>query len=1072
MRWQSGEASQWTTGISPNQAKCPQGDQVEDDEHLQGPETVKKTGSRLAGDPTSTRYLSTGKRVKNWYTTDPWTKGTPAYNDMRAVRRGHVIVRRKANAMSPEELTKAATIENSLSPTRDIVLEDFRSGCPVTLPGQCPFAEKSKSSVQFLRLHQCEMACAQGGFFCLVVLHPEALGIHGVTDQQLDDFSYQVIHFDDGLSQQVPKSYPTGQTNHRFNNCNIGFSQHVPKNITPEFEHMMRCLTIGTGYFLTDISYEVSLLYFAELMDIDMPRLRSSLSYSDWIRHKLAKFLMYYAMRVPQVKNFLNWKFHRDLNNALNFSSEKHAELQEKSDKVMKSAISKDNSTMILSQIKVKIPLNWNELNRKEKSELVHQWARNAFPKVPESLITLTVGLTVDGDSGRSIDEEPEWLDREKFARGQKFAQENLFGVFFSILFALFGLYSFEEGLNPLIITGKSSEPYSAFKRSQREGKLLEVKFQEIVKDLCFKHFKTACICNFCRYLSTGARFRNWYTSDLWTKGTSAYNDIRTVRRVHEIIRNKVTAMTEEETNKATKIKHPWSPTRNTLVEDFKSACPAASPGQCPFTMKVPGVNLKKMHQGEMAMTQGGFVGLVVLFPEALGIHGATDKDLEDYFYVWRCIGYLLGIEDEFNFCRGTCEEIKQRSRDYLDAWVKPNLRDLTLEWEHMMRVMIAGAENYAGPGSSFERSIFYFAELMDIDMPQFRSLLSYRDWISHYFLKFMVHYAMRFSAVRKFMNAKMNTVMDTALQFSNEKHVELQEKSSKLLASAFPHLPESLLSITIGSTVDGDSGISIDEIPEWLDRKKFLRGQKFAQDNLLGIMATALLTLSWYTSDPWTKGTHAYKDMKIVRQMHVMIRNKLHAMSDESIDKATTIKNSWSPTRDILLEDFRSACPVALPGQCPFLMEALGSIRLKKLNQGEMALTQGSFVCLVVTFPTAFGIHGATDENLENFCYVWKGIGYLLGIEDAFNFCNGSLEEIKKRSEDYLNEWVKPNLRDISPEWEHMIRCLFDGIQYFIPGISYEMSLLYVMELMNIDMPRLRSTLSNSDWIRFYLLK
>ncbi|CAD6208768.1 GSCOCG00003576001-RA-CDS [Cotesia congregata] len=399
---------------------------------------------------------------------------------------------------------------------------------------------------------------------------------------------------------------------------------------------------------------------------------------------------------------------------------------------------------------KVKIPLNWNELNRKEKSELVHQWARNAFPKVPESLITLTVGLTVDGDSGRSIDEEPEWLDREKFARGQKFAQENLFGVFFSILFALFGLYSFEEGLNPLIITGKSSEPYSAFKR----------------------------------YLSTGARFRNWYTSDLWTKGTSAYNDIRTVRRVHEIIRNKVTAMTEEETNKATKIKHPWSPTRNTLVEDFKSACPAASPGQCPFTMKVPGVNLKKMHQGEMAMTQGGFVGLVVLFPEALGIHGATDKDLEDYFYVWRCIGYLLGIEDEFNFCRGTCEEIKQRSRDYLDAWVKPNLRDLTLEWEHMMRVMIAGAENYAGPGSSFERSIFYFAELMDIDMPQFRSLLSYRDWISHYFLKFMVHYAMRFSAVRKFMNAKMNTVMDTALQFSNEKHVELQEKSSKLLAS------------------------------------------------------------------------------------------------------------------------------------------------------------------------------------------------------------------------------------------------------------------------------------------------
>ncbi|KAG8038467.1 hypothetical protein G9C98_006163 [Cotesia typhae] len=133
----------------------------------------------------------------------------------------------------------------------------------------------------------------------------------------------------------------------------------------------------------------------------------------------------------------------------------------------------KYSEEIIKDLFKVKIPLNWSELNKKEKSELVHQWARKAFPKVPESLITLTVGMTVDGDSGRSIDEEPEWLDREKFARGQKFAQDYLFGVFFSILFALFGLYSFEEGLNSLIITGKSSEPYTAFKRYLFSCKLI-----------------------------------------------------------------------------------------------------------------------------------------------------------------------------------------------------------------------------------------------------------------------------------------------------------------------------------------------------------------------------------------------------------------------------------------------------------------------------------------------------------------------------------------------------------------------------------------------------------------------
>ncbi|XP_008546496.1 uncharacterized protein LOC103570506 [Microplitis demolitor] len=400
-----------------------------------------------------------------------------------------------------------------------------------------------------------------------------------------------------------------------------------------------------------------------------------------------------------------------------------------------------------------KLPLDWNKLKREKKSELVHQWAREAFPNVPASLVTLTVGLTVDGDSGTSIDEIPEWLDREKFARGQKFAQDNIFGIFFSILLTLFGLYSFEDGLNPLIITGKSSEPYTAFKR----------------------------------YLSTGARFRNWFTGDLWTKGTPAYNDIKTVRRVHAIIRNKLNEMSNEEINKATTIENPWSPMRNSLLKDFRSACPVALPGQCPFTTKTQGaVQPQKMHQGEMAMTQGGFVCLVVLYPQALGIHGATDKELHDFCYVWRCIGYLLGIEDEFNFCRGTLEDIKQRSADYLNSWVKPNFRDMTPEFEHMMRCLVVSSNYFSSNTSnnSFEMSLLYFTELIGLDMPQLRASLSYSSWIKHHFMKFTMHYAMQLPQIKKFLNFQANKSMNDALKFTNEKHAELQQKSSKILSS------------------------------------------------------------------------------------------------------------------------------------------------------------------------------------------------------------------------------------------------------------------------------------------------
>ncbi|XP_057340710.1 uncharacterized protein LOC130677844 [Microplitis mediator] len=412
---------------------------------------------------------------------------------------------------------------------------------------------------------------------------------------------------------------------------------------------------------------------------------------------------------------------------------------------------SKSSDTIIEDLFKIKLPSNWKKLNDETKRKFICQWARDALPNLPETLMPITVGSTVDGDSEKSIDEIPKWLDREKFLRGQKFAQDNLIGVFATTLLTLFGIYSFEDGFKPLIATGKSSEPYTAFKR----------------------------------YLSTIARFRNWYTSDPWTKGTQAYNDIRTVRRVHAIVRDKLNVMSNEDVDKAAKIENPWSPMRNILLEDFKSGCPVSLPGQCPFLMESLGtVRPKKMNQGEMALTQGSFVCLIILYPQAFGIHGATDDDLDDFCYVWRGIGYLLGIEDEFNFCQGSFDDIKQRSVDYLNEWVKPNLRDITPEWEHMIRCLMSGIQYYI-PGMSYEISLLYAMELMNIDMPRLRSSLSYSDWIKHHLIKFTMNYACRFQQVKKYLNIFFDNCVNRALQFTEGKHAKLRVRSSKTLNSA-----------------------------------------------------------------------------------------------------------------------------------------------------------------------------------------------------------------------------------------------------------------------------------------------
>ncbi|KAG8038464.1 hypothetical protein G9C98_006160 [Cotesia typhae] len=135
-----------------------------------------------------------------------------------------------------------------------------------------------------------------------------------------------------------------------------------------------------------------------------------------------------------------------------------------------------------------------------------------------------------------------------------------------------------------------------------------------------------------------------------------------------------------------------------------------------------------------------------------------------------------------FNYCGGTLEEIKQLSADYLNQWVKPNLRDITPEWEHMMRCITVGMQYYF-PGSSYEVSLLYLTELLNLDMPLLRSSLSYHDRFKFNITKFTMYYATRSPRVKEFLNSRLNKSIDRALKFTEEKHSELRKKSSKTLS-------------------------------------------------------------------------------------------------------------------------------------------------------------------------------------------------------------------------------------------------------------------------------------------------
>ncbi|KAL2750185.1 uncharacterized protein V1477_001681 [Vespula maculifrons] len=339
-----------------------------------------------------------------------------------------------------------------------------------------------------------------------------------------------------------------------------------------------------------------------------------------------------------------------------------------------------------------------------------------------------------------SSPEKPDWLDREKFRKGQRFARDNIAGFFLGQLYGLFLLLCHDDSLRSIIATQKSHTPYLAFKR----------------------------------YLSTGQRVRNWYTEDPWCEGTKAYKDIQTVKKMHLDVSTKVNRFDWEEMESKSAIGDPYCPALRFITDDFSTILPPNSSSAQLYAEHSKylrtNANVKRINQSEMAYTLFGFMGLPVLYPDHFGIYPKTDEDLDSFCYVWRCIGYLLGVDEDL-------DDVKARCRWYIDELAKPALQRLAPQWEHMTRCVVEG-NLYFTTVCNFETIVLCIADIVGIEMPIFYSSLTYSQRIKYYLHKYFLRYGLKYSFVRSFVNKFLNSSFDKALDFDDAKIAELKKKS------------------------------------------------------------------------------------------------------------------------------------------------------------------------------------------------------------------------------------------------------------------------------------------------------
>lgn len=119
---------------------------------------------------------------------------------------------------------------------------------------------------------------------------------------------------------------------------------------------------------------------------------------------------------------------------------------------------------------------------------------------------------------------------------------------------------------------------------------------------------------------------------------------------------------------------------------------------------------------------------------------------------------------------------------------------------------------------------------------------------------------------------------------------------------------------------------------------------------------------------------------------MHLAVSKKLNELDYKQIESMSTIKDPYCPAFRIITDDFSTILPPDSVS-ARIYEEHMNNFCIysnsKRINQMEMSYTIFGFIGLPVLFPRYFGIYPETDEDLENLCYVWRCIGYLLGVDD-----------------------------------------------------------------------------------------
>ena len=203
--------------------------------------------------------------------------------------------------------------------------------------------------------------------------------------------------------------------------------------------------------------------------------------------------------------------------------------------------------------------------------------------------------------------------------------------------------------------------------------------------------------------------------------------------------------------------------------------------------------------------------------------------------------------------------------------------------------------------------------------------------------------------------------------------------------------------------------------------------------------MNTTIHVLKWHYGNVWDPQSSAFKSINSVRKLHACARTFMQG-SDRSSDRL----NSCAEVKN----DDRNDNYVYL-------------------SQYEMGIVQSGFMGSIIMYPEKFGIHCSIDD-LDDYVYFWRWIGYLLGIDDKYNICIDGYERAITICHDIERQILIPSLYNPPLQFYPMADAFVRGFKFY-PLSSTKSIIATVFCFINC---KCSFSISLTDRLRMYITR